>query len=158
MSNLDVRIINLEPIRVASFHGFGQEPEHAAWQKLLAWAEPKGYLADEETHRIFGFNNPNPSPGSPNYGYEFWITVGPEVESNGDATVKEFPGGLYAVTRCEVNNQPGETIPATWQKLVAWRESSPYKMGNHQWLEKHISLGDVLKGEFDLDLYMPVAK
>jgi DNA gyrase inhibitor GyrI len=158
MSNLDVRIVNLEPIRVVSFHGFGREPEHAAWQKLVAWAEPKGYLADKEAHRIFGFNNPNPSPGSPNYGYEFWITVGSEVESNGEVTVKEFPGGLYAVARCEVNNAPGETIPATWKNLVTWREASPYKMGNHQWLEKHIRLGDILKGEFDLDLYMPIAE
>jgi DNA gyrase inhibitor GyrI len=158
MSNLDVRTVTLEPIRVASFHGFGKEPEHEAWQKLVAWAEPKGYLADEETHPIFGFDNPHASPGSPNHGYEFWIAVGPEVESNGDVTVKEFAGGLYAVTHCEVKNAPYETIPTMWQKLVAWREDSPYKMGNHQWLEKHISIGDILNDQFDLDLYMPIAE
>ncbi len=154
----DVQIVRLEPMRVASFHAFGREPEHAAWQKLATWAESMGYLADEETHPIFGFNNPNPSPGSPNYGYEFWMALGPEVESTADVPVKEFPGGLYAVTRCQVNNMPGDTIPAGWQQLVAWREESPYSMGNHQWLEKHISLGDLRKGEFDLDLYMPIAE
>ena len=125
----NVRIVNLEPIRVACFHAFGREPEQAAWQKLATWAEPSGYLADEKTHPIFGFNNPNPSPGSPNYGYEFWIAVGPEVESTAQVPVKEFTGGLYAVSHCQVNNMPGDTIPAGWQQLVAWREESPIQHG-----------------------------
>ncbi|MEZ4638066.1 MAG: effector binding domain-containing protein [Caldilineaceae bacterium] len=107
---------------------------------------------------MFGFNNPNPSPGSPNYGYEFWIVVGAEEESSADVPVKEFGGGLYAVTRCEVGGAPGDTIPATWQELVAWREDSAYRMGRHQWLEKHIPLGDMAEDQFDLDLYMPIAK
>ncbi|MCB0114439.1 MAG: GyrI-like domain-containing protein [Caldilineaceae bacterium] len=158
MNKLDVRIVTLEPVRVAAFHAFGPEPEHAAWQKLEAWAAPLGYLADTETHPIFGFNNPNPSPGSPNYGYEFWIVVGAEEESSAAAPVKEFGGGLYAVTRCEVGGAPGDTIPATWQELVAWREDSAYRIGNHQWLEKHIPLGDMAVDQFDLDLYMPIAK
>ena len=66
MSELDVRIVELEPMRVASFHAFGESPELKASKKLVDWAKPKGLLDAKGTHRIFGFNNPDPSPGSPN--------------------------------------------------------------------------------------------
>ena len=70
MSQLDVRVEKLPPMRVASLWGFGPQPEDIAWQKLRAWAGPRGLLDKPEEHPIFGFNNPNPSAGSPNYGYE----------------------------------------------------------------------------------------
>jgi DNA gyrase inhibitor GyrI len=158
MAHLSVDIVELPPLRVASFHGFGAEPEHAAWQKLKGWAPANAYLANPDEHPIFGFNNPSPSPGSPNYGYEFWMVVGPEEEPHGDMTIKQFEGGLYAVTRCEVKNAPYDTIPATWKQLIAWREASNYRSANHQWLEKHIRIGDLLSEDFDLDLYLPVAR
>ncbi len=155
MSEFQVRIVRLEPIHVASFHGFGTSPEDQAWQKLAAWAKPKGF--DLKGRRIFGFNNPNPTPASPNYGYEFWMTVGPEAPE-GEVEIKDFPGGLYAVTRCEVNGQPGDAIPACWQKFVLWQENSKYRMGTHQWLEEHIGEDDSLDGPWNLDLYMPIAE
>ncbi len=154
MSELEVRIVKLEPMRVASAHAFSASPEQEAWAKLLAWAKPKGLLDDRERHRIFGFNNPDPSPGSPNYGYEFWIIVGPDVEPEGEVGVKEFPGGLYAVTRCKgVSN-----ITATWKQLVAWGEDSKYRRASHQWLEEHIGPVDIPQDALLLDLYMPIAE
>jgi AraC family transcriptional regulator len=115
----------------------------------------KGLLDDRETHRIFGFNNPDPSPGSPNYGYEFWIVIGPEVEAEGEVKIKEIPGGLYAVTRCEVRGDAYEIIPGTWKRLAEWCEDSKYRCAFHQWLEEHI-MGDT--SVFDLDLYLPIAE
>jgi DNA gyrase inhibitor GyrI len=157
MSELEVRIVMLEPMHVASVHGFGESPEEKAWDKLMAWAKTKGLVNDLETHRIFGFNNPDPSPASPNYGYEFWMVVGPEVEPEGKVRIKEFAGGLYAVARCEVGGEPWETIPATWRRLGAWVEDSKYRWASHQWLEEHI--GDVDRPEgLVLDLYFPIAK
>ena len=88
MSENEVRIEKLEPMQVASAYGFGEQPELEAWEKILAWAKEKGY-ADLSQHRFFGFNNPNPSPGSPNYGYEFWIVVGPDVEPEGEIKIVE---------------------------------------------------------------------
>jgi DNA gyrase inhibitor GyrI len=156
MSGLEVRIVRLAPLRVASVHAFSASPEHDAWEKLMAWAKPKGLLEDLETHRIFGFNNPNPSPGSPNYGYEFWIVVGPEVAPDGEAKIKEFAGGLYAVTRCKGVENIGET----WKQLATWCEESKYRMASHQWLEEH--LGPVgtpqAEAELVLDLYCPIAE
>jgi DNA gyrase inhibitor GyrI len=153
MSDLTVRIVELPPLRVASFHGFGPHPEQLAAQKLAAWAAQRGYLADPAQHRIFGFNNPNPSAGSPNYGYEFWIVVGPEVETTAEAPVLEFGGGLYAVTRC----QGVENIGPTWGRLVQWLTGSRYGHAEHQWLEENLNPGFVAADEdMLLDLYAPI--
>ena len=48
MSELDVQIVQMEPMHVASAHGFGESPEELAWNKILAFAEAKGI--DRETH------------------------------------------------------------------------------------------------------------
>ncbi len=163
MSNLDVQIVKLEPMRVASVWGFGESPENVAWSKLKAWAEPKGLLDDPEKHPIFGFNNPNPSAGSPNYGYELWIAVDRDVEPEDDVRLLDFAGGLYAVTRCVVPTGNYDVIGATWRQLVAWREDGRYRHARHQWLEKSAPLprdedGSPLPGiEFVLDLYLPIA-
>jgi DNA gyrase inhibitor GyrI len=153
MNELAVRIVKLEPLRVASFHGFGPSPERLAAQKLAAWAGPRGYLADPARHRVFGFNNPNPSAGSPNYGYEFWIVVGPEVEGTEEVPVLEFGGGLYAVTRC----QGVENIGPTWGRLVQWLTDSRYRHAEHQWLEENLNPGfTATDEELLLDLYAPI--
>jgi AraC family transcriptional regulator len=157
MNELDVRIVRLEPTRVASFWGFGESPENKAWEKLLAWARPRGLLDDLEKHRLFGFNNPCPSGGSPNYGYEVWIVVDPDTEPEGDARILGFDGGLYAVTRCVVPKGQFEVIGDTWRKLVTWREDSKYRCGTHQCLEESLPM-DLPDTEFVLDLYLPIAE
>jgi DNA gyrase inhibitor GyrI len=160
MADLDVRIIKLNPMRVASLYGFGEQPEYEAWEKLVAWGEPRGYLDEHKKHRtrIFGFNNPDPSPGSPNYGYEVWVTIGPEVKPEGDVKIKQFDGGLYAVTRCPIRGGNFDVIGDTWKKLVAWREDSKYECGHFQWLEETIHEEGLKEGEFTLDLYLPIAE
>ena len=159
MADLDVRIVELPPMRVASFWGFGREPEGIAWEKLLAWSRPRRLLDDPEAHPLYGFNNPDPSPGSPNYGYEAWISVDPATEPEEEAGVRilGFDGGLYAVTRCEVPKGDFDVIGKSWKRLVAWREDSPYRCGAHQWLEQ--SLPETRPDlEFVLDLYLPIAE
>jgi DNA gyrase inhibitor GyrI len=152
MKDLEPHIIRLEPFHVASALGYGLSPERESHEKLLSWAEGRGLLADRQSLRFFGFNNPGPSVGSPNYGYEFWMTVGPEVQPDGDIMVKDFEGGLYAMVRC----QGAENIGPTWEKLVAWLETSPYTLGQHQWLEEHLAFQDVPDDQLLLDLYMPI--
>lgn len=164
MTELGVRIEKLEPMRVASVWSFGESPELEAWEKLVAWARPRGLLDNPEEHPIFGFNNPSPSAGSPNYGYELWIVVGPDTEPEGETRILSFDGGLYAVTRCEVARGQYEAIGATWKRLVTWREDSKYKSGAHQWLEKSVVIpqwGAAQNSagvEFVLDLYLPIAE
>ncbi len=157
MSKLDVRIVKLPPMRVACVNGFGESPEEMAFEKIKAWAKAQNLLG--KSYRLFGYNNPDPSPGSPNYGYDVWMTVDESVKAGDETKIIEFPGGLYAVTRIEVT-QPGDEIPRAWQELVKWMEASKYHHGRHQWLEEHIGTLDEMGGEqsFTLDLHLPISE
>jgi effector-binding domain-containing protein len=150
MTDIEVRIVKLEPSRMASAYGFGREPEGQAAEKLYTFLKAKGI----QEYRTFGFNNPDPSPGSPNYGYELWATVGPDVEPDGDIRIVNFDGGLYAVTRFKDLNQIGET----WKKLVLWRETSQYRKACHQWLEELLNPEVKSIEEYVFDIYMPIAE
>src|SRR5512135_1600769 len=55
MSDLQVRIVDLAPMRCAGASGFGPEPEGSAWEAVLKWAVPLGLLS--KPHRFFGYNN-----------------------------------------------------------------------------------------------------
>lgn len=156
MSELDVRIVKLEPMRVASALGFGTEPENQAWEAILDFAKAKGLNPESKQHRFFGFNNPNPSPGSENYGYEQWMTVGLDVEAEEPVKIKDVPGGLYAVTRFKGL----ENIGKTWQQLVHWFEDSVYKKPPNydRCLEELLSPPGSSQGEWVFDLYLPIAE
>jgi AraC family transcriptional regulator len=147
---LNVRIVTLPAMRVASFYGYGAEPEMMAHQKLAAWAGPRGLLQPNSGRLVFGFNNPSPSSGSPNYGYEFWMTLDADEDPGEGIDVKQFDGGLYAVTRCVGTQIIGEV----WERLAAWRNGTHYRFGNHQWLEEHIDVWN--DDQFVLDLFLPI--
>lgn len=159
MSELQVEIVRLAPLQVASFYGFGSEPEFQAAAKMLAWAEPRGLYDEGSAHRVFGFNNPSPTAGSPNYGYEFWLELkngeagmapdpGAAQAHAGEMEPKSFGGGLFAVARC----RGVSAVPDTWRQLVTWLEDSRYTMSHGQCLEQHTGRinGDIEALEFAL--------
>ena len=153
MSKLDVRIETLPPMRVVSAYGFGPEPEGIAAEKMAAFLKAKGLLDGYgSTIPHYGFNNPSPSSGSPNYGYEIWAVVPPEVEPEGDIRVVMFSGGLYAVTRFENL----ENIGRVWGELVKWRENSPYLEASHQWLEHLLNPLEKDQAKYVFELYLPI--
>jgi DNA gyrase inhibitor GyrI len=157
MSELDVRIVKLEPMRVASTVGYGASPEELAWEKILAYAEKMGLMEEREKRRFFGFNNPSPSAGSPNYGYEQWVTVDAETPATDEVIIKDFSGGTYAVTRCNLTD-----IGEKWEALVKWAESSPYTVSHKLCLEEALTPPyDGIPRELEqviLDLYLPIVE
>ncbi len=153
MNEHDVRIVNLESMHIAAAIGFGHEPEGIAWDKILAFVSANN-LTDKKNTRYFGFNNPNPSAGSPNYGYEQWVTVPQGTVGTDDVEIKDFSGGLYAVLRC----QGIDNIGHSWQQLVSWAENSQYHQGHHQWLEEVLTPPPTPEADFVLDLYMPITE
>lgn len=163
MSDTDVRIVGLPSMRVASIRAFGESPEIDASAKMLAWCEPLGLLDDSEHPPVFGFNNPNPSPGKKEYGYEFWVRIDPGIEVTGEAEAKEFPGGLYAVTPCRLKDEVDSDyfrehgVLESWGRLHEWVDGSKYRSGSHQWLERpndpRATMDDLV-----LDLYYPIEK
>ena len=141
MSKPEIKIVTLAPMRVASAWAFGPQPEGEAWALLQTWAQARGPL--DATALIFGFNNPSPAPGSPNYGYEYWLAVEPGVEPAPDDAVRivNFTGGLYAVIEADVTGDFNVTIPAAWRELDRQVAESAYHAGTHQWLEQHTPTG-----------------
>lgn len=154
MSKLDVKIVKMEPMLVASAYGYGPSPEGQAWEKVLAFAESKGLVKDGERLKTFGFNNPNPSQGTPNYGYEIWTPVAESVEPEGDVRIQYFDGGLYGVLQFTDLNTIGEM----WLQLAKWCENSKYQEAHHQWLEELLTPVDVPIEEYSFNLYLPISE
>lgn len=155
-----VEVVNLEPMRVAYYRAVGTGPEDEAFKVMNEWAAKEGLMGRPGT-RFFGFNNPNPSPGSPVYGYEVWVTVPGDVRGGGDVRVKDVPGGLYAVgTTAPLFH--GHEIPIAWQEVGAWMRANKRAMGQHQWLEEHLNLEEQGATGFDgglkMKLYCPLAE
>ena len=154
MTEPDVRIQRLPAMRVAWVLAVGHSPEQEAWRLLSRWARPAGLLEDPDSHPVFGFNNPGPSPGMQDYGYEMWVAVDALVQPPEGLGVKEFAGGLYAVTSCRL--APASGVPERWKALLRWVHTSPYtwRRTTHE-LERvrnPLAPGD----EVVLDLYLPV--
>ncbi|UCF10659.1 MAG: GyrI-like domain-containing protein [Candidatus Bipolaricaulota bacterium] len=156
MTLKDVRIVELPPMRVASALGFGTQPEEQAWKMILRFAADKGIDLDAEEVQTFGFNNPNPSPGNENYGYEIWLPVGSDTEAAPPVEIKEFAGGTYAVTGFTGLSQIGRV----WKELVAWFEGSPYTQPPnwHQCLEALLNPLETDPEKYVFELYLPVAE
>lgn len=154
MSELDVKISTLEPMRMLSAYGFGKSPEGDAWDKLKEYGIREGIFTEGERPQTFGFNNPNPCEGSPNYGYEIWLPVTDDLQPGDDLRIVDFEGGLYAVAQFKGLNNIGDV----WHQLVAWREGSKYKKGNHQWLEELLTWPDVPLEEYVFNLYLPISE
>jgi len=150
LTELEVKIVELEPMRVASFRAVSESPENDAFQKLYAWTQSKGLLDDLKKHPVYGFDNPSPSPGKKKYGYEFWIKIDDEYEDH-EVEIKDVPGAKYAVTTCYNLKDIGET----WKRLDEWALINGYEMGEAQCLEKaHDPAAS--EEEVVLDLYLSI--
>lgn len=151
----DIRTIELEPMHVVSALGFGESPEGEAWDLILGYAADNELEPWGEANRFFGFNNPDPTPGSPNYGYEQWITVTAPATVSPPLEAKLFPGGKYAVLRrCRLDR-----IGAAWKSLVAWVEDQGYEIASTEYTcleESHTPL-DQPQESWEFDLYLGIA-
>ena len=140
----------LQPMRVASYRAFGRNPEREALSCVCDWAERQGLI--DEPYRLFGFDNPGPQRGVTEYGYEAWLTVGSDVQPNDEINIKEFPGGLYAVTPTTVTD-----IQEAWKHFMVWLAISRYSHGCHQCLEEHLSPAGTVDETTQIDLYLPLS-
>ena len=153
MNDNPVKIVTLQPMTLICFNGYGTEPENQALEMLKQWADE-----NDQHGRIFGYNNPDPSEGSSNYGYDACMVVDADTQPVEGARIRHLDEGLYAVLNCPVK-EPWEDIPGSWQKLVQWADENDYSLGTHQWLEEHLPAEKSDPSAlFTLDLYMPIKK
>jgi len=148
-----VDLVQLEPMHVASVHCVGPAPEQQAWNTLLAWARAEGHAALLQTHRFFGFNHPDPAPGQVEHGYELWMTVDRDAHPGRQVTIKDVPGGLYAMTRCVGAGQ----LPEVWIELYDWVQASEHAWDwQHPYLEECLTPLAARSQDFVFKLYLPL--
>jgi DNA gyrase inhibitor GyrI len=153
----EIKLVTLSDMRVISFHGFGKSPEDIAWHNLRTWLQENGYQAMVKTQRFFGFNHPNPSPGSDNYGYEQWMTLPVDYSPREGEIIKTLAGGLYAVGG--FRDATPQAFGRAWQAVNDWRVDSEYIYDeSRQWLEELLTTESVLEElqSLDFDCLMPV--
>ncbi len=120
-------------------------------------------MDDPESHPIFGFNIPDPTPGHKEYGYEFWIKVNSIAEPDVDVIIKEIPSALYVAKECNLFDESNSEffrsngLLESWSQLSHWVKESDYQEGTHQGLEKALNHGAEFE-DLQLELYMPIIK
>ncbi len=83
--DLKVRIERLEIMRAAHIHVLSETPEEDAWKKMEAWLSgclKRGLVYSAGTHIRL------------THGYEFFLTVGRNIEPDGDIDMRQIPGGI----------------------------------------------------------------
>lgn len=154
----DIKVLKeLPPMRVACCRYFGTDPEQHAFEVMTNWIRKNKIQMDNEKHRIFGYNSPDPEASAKEYGYEVCLTIPDHMELEDDKIhVKHLEGGLYAVTSVERGEDLGENIMKGWQRFNQWLKGSKYAYGNRQWLEEHLSFDNNGEHIGGTDLYMPI--
>ena len=161
MNKFPVKIVSLPPMKVASVRAISQTPEMDAWAKMEKFAKKHNLLGNLDLHPVYGFNNPDPTPGQKEYGYEFWIRVDSFVKPEPDVIIKEIPSALYAVKACKLFEESQSEffkkngILESWSQIFHWVEESEYQRGTHQYLEKSLNPG-AKEEDMILELHMPI--
>ena len=89
---------------------------------ILRFARSIGMESGSPDHRTFVFDNPGPSPGSPNYSHGIGLVIGPDVDAGDPVEIEEIPSAKCAATR-----RVGlENIGNCWRAHLAWFEDSSY--------------------------------
>jgi AraC family transcriptional regulator len=94
---MDVRIENMQPQRVAFMRHVGPYNEVGqTWQRLMAWAGPKGIFGPTTTCLSIYHDDPEITPPD-KLRADACVTVGPSVQPEGEVGIQELAGGQYAV-------------------------------------------------------------
>ena len=154
----NVRIVKLPAMTVAAYCVVSATPEIDC-AKVFDPFVLGNNLHNKSGFRSFGFNNPDPSEDSAEYGYETWVTITEDFDVPAPFTKKHFTGGLFASTSATLNE-----IGERWTQLYNWCEKSDkYEFDSSlQWLEEltmdyeEFISEQTPDGEKQLDLLMPI--
>lgn len=165
---MEIKVVELNPMKVASFQYVGENPEVNAFKEIIKWAQEKNLLNKDVKNHFFGFNNPTPSENNPVYGYEVWLPLDDDFEGDDEIKIKEFKGGLFAVKEMLLSDFfSGQGWNVFHSAAESWMKENMYEYDRTvQWLEEHI----VEKKDIDnfiqkndlsnwtIGLYLPIRK
>ncbi|MEE8142993.1 MAG: AraC family transcriptional regulator [Planctomycetota bacterium] len=112
-----VRIEELASKPVLFMRHHGPYPEvGSTWQKLMAWAGPRGLVGPGMTLLGIAYDDPEITPPE-KIRYDACLMLAQELEPEGDIGCQWLTGGRYASTP---HVGPYENLGATYQRLCAW--------------------------------------
>ena len=85
------------------------------WQKLCAWAGPRGVFGPQTLMLGLCHDDPQTTPPE-QIRYDACLTVGPDVKGEGEFTIQTIAGGDYAVA---IHRGPYEKLGETYTELHA---------------------------------------
>lgn len=126
---MDVRIEQMPAMRVVFVRGVGpyKEVARAAWERVCAWAGPRGLLGPKSLFLGICHDDPEVTPPD-KIRYDAAIVVDRPVQPEGDVGVQEIPAGAHAVT---THRGPYEKLHESWSALCGqWLPRSGHAMRN----------------------------
>lgn len=99
VSEMDAQIKSLPPLRVVFIRAQGpyNQSAESAWQKICAWAGPKGLFGPKTQFIGVNYDDPDITPPD-KIRYEACLTTDREILPEGDVGVQEVGNGTYAIT------------------------------------------------------------
>jgi AraC family transcriptional regulator len=156
---LPVRVRKLAPVRIAYLRHLGPYKGDTTlfrrlFQKLFAWADPRGLLAPPMQYLSLFEDNPNFTPAAKQR-LEVALIVPAGTEPSGDIGIRNLDGGLYATARVRVRI---EDYAAQWDSLVGdWLPGSGYQPDHRPALEFYWNNPDTdPEGKYDVEICLPV--
>lgn len=111
---MEAEIVQLPARRVAFVRHVGPYQNcGAAWERLCAWAGPKGLLGPQTLFIGVGHDDPEITPPD-KVRYDACITVPANVAAAGEVGVQDLPGGEFAQT---LHQGPYAGLAATYHAL-----------------------------------------
>lgn len=154
-SIMEVRIETVEPMRVAFIRHIGPYMEcKTAWDKLCAWAGPKGIFSTNP--KVIGICHDDPQVTPPEkIRYDACFTVNDEIEAEGEVGIQVVGDGKYAV--CS-HKGPYENLESTYAEIMGkWLPQSGQELGEHLNFELYLNSPDETPPEELLtELYIPL--
>ena len=153
---MEVAIKKLAAMRVAFMRHVGPYTQVGeTWNRLCGWAGPRGILGPHS--KMLGLSHDDPDVTPPDkLRYDACVTVGANVEAEGEIGIQEIPDGEYAMT---LHEGPYENLGGTYAALCGqWLPQSGRELRSAPAIEVYLnSPFDTKPDDLRTEVYLPLA-
>ena len=150
---MEVKVEQMKAVRALYVRRMGPYARSAgeAWDALCRWAGPRGLLGPQTMMFGVSYDDPETSPAA-QLRYDACISVGPQVQPEGEVCLMTLPAGRVAKARYE---GPGAGIAGAYKEFYGqWLPSSGYVPAEGAPFEVYVQ--DPKDDHFVLDICVPV--
>jgi len=156
---LEVQVRHLAPATLAYLRHIGPykgdtDLFRRLFEKLFAWAGPRGLMGPDTSCLSLFQDNPNLTPAAKQR-MEVALTVPAGTPPSGEIGIQTLESGLYATARVYV---PIEDYADQWNRLVAdWLPGSGYQPDHRPAMEFYLNNPDTdPEGRYHVEICLPV--